>query len=539
MTISKLRFWGKRPISGKLKEKPINPRQHNPSSSSVDEKLENNREGKEHLTTSNWVINIKGKLDQVPRYGMDAWLNHSIFRVPNNLKDVEREAYIPQLVSIGPYHQGKARLKEMEKHKWRLLKQALERTGHQVEFYYEAMSTLEEKMRRCYAQPFENIDSLEFVEMMLLDACFVVELLNASDKGFTNCGYSWGDPIFTSRGALPCIKRDMLMLENQIPLFVLDHLYTLTCNPDETNSLRQLSLQFFDSVIPGCQNLHPQATNSEEPVLHLLHVVHGCLRPSSKAIFPRNLRPQVSTQKRGQTICFPRLHLLHVVRQCLLPTSKATFPCNPRPQGRTQERAQTICSPTPVEVCKEHQPQQLGHSVMMLRGSGVRFQKKDSRNFMDIEFKKGILYIPPLVIHDSTMSIFLNLMAFEQCYTNCSNHFTSYIRFMDGLINSHRDVEYLRYKGIIDHKLGSEQEVARLVNKFCKEIAFDIGDCYLSGVYDGVNEYFDQKWHVWRAILKQEYFTNPWAIVSILAASILLGLTLFQTIYTVITYYYK
>ncbi|KAF8393989.1 hypothetical protein HHK36_020191 [Tetracentron sinense] len=464
---------------------PMVPSQNeNQSPLDSDGEVENKREGKEQLnhpiTTSDCVKNIEEKLAQVCRWEKEnARFNRSIFRVPKNLREVELKAYIPQLVSIGPYHRGKAHLKEMESNKWRLLQQVLERKGHQVSLYYMEMLNLEEKMRRCYARPFENINSPEFVEMMLLDACFVVELLNVSVNGDKYYGYSRLNRMLTSLGLLPCIKRDMLMLENQIPLFVLDKLYPLiTSNPGEINSVSKLSLKFFDSAIPVCQNLHHEVTNSNDPGLHLLHVVHQCLNPTPSDTSSRN--------KDG----------------------------------------------------KEHQPHRLmGHSVMTLRRSGVRFKKNPSKNFMDIKFEKGILYIPSLVIHDSTMSIFLNLMALEQFNPYCSNYVTSYIRFMDGLINTYRDVEYLRYKGIIDHKLGSEQEVARLVNKFCKEIAFDMDDCYLSDVYAEVNEYVDQKWHVWRAILKHEYFTNPWATLSLLAASILLLLTLLQTIYTVIAYY--
>ncbi|KAJ8623385.1 hypothetical protein MRB53_031914 [Persea americana] len=47
---------------------------------------------------------------------------HTIFRVPRNLREVGRKAYIPQMVSIGPYHYGNRRLEDMQKHKPRLLR---------------------------------------------------------------------------------------------------------------------------------------------------------------------------------------------------------------------------------------------------------------------------------------------------------------------------------------------------------------------------------------------------------------------------------
>ncbi|KAF6170940.1 hypothetical protein GIB67_014757 [Kingdonia uniflora] len=487
MTISESRSWRRKAIKYVFFV-PAKGRQADGSrSSSFDFKAETAaREEEEKMSLldkissipkSDWLINIQEKLDQVPPLeGSSSWLNNCIFRVPENLREIEPKAYIPQVVSIGPYHRGKACLKFMERHKWRLLRHVIERTGHSLELYLEAMAELEEKTRRCYANSTKVSNSREFIEMMLLDACFILELLRVSVKGFIYCGYSWGDPIFTCRGVLPSIQRDLLKLENQLPLFVLDRLFSLTCEADETITVTNLALQFFESV--GCEKIDHSLAHANEP----------------------------------------GLHFLHVVRQSLLPSPKATFGCAP--------------------IMIDHQAQLMMHCVSSLKDSGVKFRKKKSEKFMDIEFKNGFLYIPPLVIHDSTKAIFLNLMVFEQCYPHCSNHVTSYISFMDGLINCPRDVGHLRFQGIIDHGLGSEEEVAGLFNKLCKEIAFDINDCYLSGVSAEVNKYFDRRWHTWRATLKHEYFSNPWAILSLLAAILLIFLTLAQTFYTVLAYHF-
>ncbi|XP_058076263.1 UPF0481 protein At3g47200-like [Magnolia sinica] len=426
---------------------------------------------------SDWVITIEEKINAAgpPCERGCPWAHHCIFRVPRNLLEMDPKSYIPQIVSIGPYHNGKSHLQEMESHKWRFLRHLLDRTGHHVEMYLDAMSQLEDHARHCYAGLIKEMNAREFVEMMLIDACFILELLRTSIQGIIHCGYSWGDPIFTTRGVVPCIQRDMLMIENQLPLFVLDRLFTLTAGPDETDSVAQLALQFFDSVIPGCQNENTHLFNSND---------YG-------------------------------FHLLHLIRQSLLPSPRATF----------------------TKIRTDHQPQLMVHCVTNLRESGIKFRKKRSDKFMDIKFHNGVLEIPPLVIHDSTKSIFLNLMAFEQCYPHCSNDVTSYISFMDGLINSSQDVGYLRQQGIIDHGLGSEDDVARLFNGLCREIAFNMNDCYLSHVSDEVNKYFDRRWHVWRASLKHEYFRHPWAIISLVAAILLIGLTLAQTFYTIFPYY--
>ncbi|KAK1279526.1 hypothetical protein QJS04_geneDACA004578 [Acorus gramineus] len=53
-----------------------------------------------------------------------------------------------------------------------------------------------------------------------------------------------------------------------------------------------------------------------------------------------------------------------------------------------------------------------------------------------------------------------------------------------------------------------------------------------------VNKYCNSKTHRWRAVLARDYFNSPWAIISVVAAFILLGLTLLQTFYTMYAYYH-
>ncbi|KAA8541097.1 hypothetical protein F0562_025060 [Nyssa sinensis] len=376
-----------------------------------------NPAGNEHVESPDFVIGICKKLDEV----LHQQGGHSIFEVPSSLQKLEPDAFIPHVVSIGPYHRNEKRLQGMEKHKWRVLGHVLRRTKYPIEFYRDAILPLEMDTRNCYDKLFKKFSSSEFVEMMLLDACFILELLNVAANGIKHCGYKLDDPLFTTRGISPFIQRDLLMLENQLPLFVLNRLFPLTWGQsimDMDVSVDQLALKFFDSVLPGISKNLPKFKRNERPRLHLLDVVRQALRPSSR--------------------CVP---------------------------SQYKQPFQTAM-----------------HSVTSLRGTSVVFKKKDSTKFTDIEFSKGVLYIPPLVIHDSTKSIFLNLMVFEQYYPRCSNDVTSYVSFMDGLINSAKDVEYLYDKGIIDHGLGSNEDVANLFNNLRKDIVFDTNDSYLAKV---------------------------------------------------------
>ncbi|KAK3221763.1 hypothetical protein Dsin_008788 [Dipteronia sinensis] len=448
-----------------------------------------------------WVISIKEKLNQASQDdAAGTWGKLSIYKVPQHLRDGEydHKAYVPQIVSLGPYHHGKKRLRQMDRHKWRSLHVVLKRTNQDIKVYIDSMRELEEKARACYEGPI-GLSSNEFVEMMVLDGCFVLELFRGAALGFTKLGYPRNDPVFAMRGSMHSIQRDMMMLENQLPLFILDRLLGLEFgNPDEKGLVSKLALGFFDPLTP-----------TDEPLTK----------------FDQNKLEKTTFDPLSDQ---GGLHCLDVFRTSLLRSGPQDQPMPPRIWIKRWSHANRVA---------DKRRQQLIHCVTELREAGIKFKKRKTDRFWDIKFENGILRIPRLFIHDGTKSLFLNLIAFEQSHLDCSNDITSYVIFMDNLINSPEDVGYLHYCGIIEHWLGSDAEVADLFNRLCQEVVFDINNSYLSRLSEDVNQYYNHRWNAWRASLRHNYFNNPWAIISFVAAVVLLLLTLAQTFYGVYGYY--
>ncbi|KAG2724338.1 hypothetical protein I3843_01G013800 [Carya illinoinensis] len=462
---------------------------------------ENYEEEDDNPRDSEWVISIKEKLEQARQDDVaGSWAKLCIYRIPHYLREGDDKAYVPQIVSLGPYHQGKRRLRQMDRHKWRALHHVLKRTNHDVKVYLDAVIELEEKARTCYEGSI-SLSSNEFVEMMVLDGCFVLELFRGAAEGFKQLGYPRNDPIFAMRGSMHSIQRDMIMLENQLPLFILDRLLGIQLGyPDQKGLVAQLTLQFFDPLMPTDEPMSKSDRNKLESSLG----------------HPTTFDP-LSDQG-----C---VHCLDVFRRSLLRTG-------PQPEPRIWIKRWSHGNRV-----ADKRRQQLIHCVAELKEAGIKFTKRRTDRFWDIKFKNGILQIPRLLIHDGTKSLFLNLIAFEQCHLDCSNDITSYIVFMDNLIDSHQDVSYLHYYGIIEHWLGSDAEVADLFNRICQEVVFDINDSYLSSLSENVNRYYNRKWNTWCASLKHNYFSNPWAILSLVAAVVLLLLTFGQTFYGIYGYY--
>jgi hypothetical protein len=57
---------------------------------------------------------------------------------------------------------------------------------------------------------------------------------------------------------------------------------------------------------------------------------------------------------------------------------------------------------------------------------------------------------------------------------------------------------------------------------------------YFSGVVEDLNKYYSKRVHKWKAALKQKYFRNPWTIISVVAAAVIVILTIIQTVCSII-----
>ena len=102
----------------------------------------------------------------------------SIFRVPAHVREVDKRAYSPRIVSIGPFHHNQEALRAFEdQKKWFLSRLKKRITSSEVHDLENAMKEMEEKTRKCYSEDFGGIKSDDFVRLMLLDGCFIVELL--------------------------------------------------------------------------------------------------------------------------------------------------------------------------------------------------------------------------------------------------------------------------------------------------------------------------------------------------------------------------
>ncbi|EOY05382.1 Uncharacterized protein TCM_020392 [Theobroma cacao] len=397
-----------------------------------------------------------------------------IARVPNYLRKANEQAYEPELIAIGPYHHAKPHLKAMEEHKIRYFQLLLqERRENDVSRYVMIIRSLEEKARKCYSDPFA-LESDDFVKMLLLDGCFIVQLIRKFSEIRLR---DESDPIFKLVSLRGTIRRDTLLVENQLPLFVLWELYAMIEYPDQ-RTFMAIVFSFFCHILPG-EGWPQNSLNSIRVIKHLVDLVHECWHPS-----PLELKAYQNLNK--------------------------------------------------------NVPWNFIHCVTELKEAGIKFQMKRGNSLFDLKFENGTMKIPTLRIYDSLEGTLRNLIAFEQFSSHRGlNHVTDYVLLFHCLVNSTKDVEILRQSGIIENMLGDDEEVARMLNRLGVSVFFSPDNFYYSELFNKVNKYCDRRWNKWIANLKHNYLNSPWALISFLAAVVLLLLTLVQTIFSVLSFYSK
>ncbi|CAK7335995.1 unnamed protein product [Dovyalis caffra] len=142
------------------------------------------------------------------------------------MTDLNKKAFGPQTVSFGPYHHEEEPLKPMEEHRERALLQYLKRFGKSLNPFVESLEKEVEVLKGSYDRLDASLeyDTSRFLQLMILHGCFLLQILSTKADDHKTAEYASTDPIFSRHGKLyimPYVERDMLMLENQLPMLVL------------------------------------------------------------------------------------------------------------------------------------------------------------------------------------------------------------------------------------------------------------------------------------------------------------------------------
>ncbi|KAB5551725.1 hypothetical protein DKX38_009036 [Salix brachista] len=172
-------------------------------------------------------------------------VNSKICRVPGVFRrnpSPNEDCYSPLVVSIGLYHKDDPNheLAEMQTVKNEMLEQFASRSGKTREVLYSTVAKLTSSARRCYDEgSTEDLDDSAFTEMMLLDGCFILQFIFCFLREPQNLKLN-------NRVLAYFVKRDLFLLENQLPYEVLTSLMSLEFDHEEEG--KKLMEEFMDGV---------------------------------------------------------------------------------------------------------------------------------------------------------------------------------------------------------------------------------------------------------------------------------------------------
>ncbi|XP_062182122.1 UPF0481 protein At3g47200-like [Phragmites australis] len=206
------------------------------------------------------------------------WKKTSIYRVPEWVKRITNvEAYRPWAVSLGPFHHDDPDLLPMEEHKLRAVHHMVKRSGKQLREFVAAIEAVADELQEAYDNldyQWRGLNKCRFVEMMVTDGCFLLELKRMAEirsRGEIDEDYAVNDPVFSDRSLhylRSMFQNDIIMMENQLPLLVLQTLLGVQDGASPSQSAEQVNNMV--AFLLDCE----LEEGNDSLGLHPLHIFH-------------------------------------------------------------------------------------------------------------------------------------------------------------------------------------------------------------------------------------------------------------------------
>ncbi|XP_011012856.1 PREDICTED: UPF0481 protein At3g47200-like [Populus euphratica] len=486
-------------------------------------------------------------------------LGLKIPKVSDKLRNENKECYSPLMVSIGPYNSQDPHnnLREAEILKVSMARQFIVDSGKNIELIYSEVEEAIQSAREFYNKiDIICYDDEQFTRMMFLDGCFILQFIHCVTHNYENLE-------MTDR-QVAGVKRDLLLLENQIPFPVLKSLTRLRYEKDGTNhgmkhvndflffhilnpkdqplrtrkllwSTFSLPLMFLPIALPFVLSRTFSSHNHDLVFLSMVPafaVMELCLLIPAWLLWLllRKGRQASGYDSQWQPDEEPA-HLLQLLYFLFIGSHYIKGKSSSRRCGHCLSYLATCLKKFIPTKCKPVARGRRGHylyyTAKELKKVGIHFMSSQTSALTDVKFKSssfyGTLKLPSITIDESTKSMLFNLVAYEASAALNPLWVTSYICFMDSLIDDADDVKELRSKGIIINFHGPDQQVADLFNHMGSFLEPDTS--VYNDVKREINEQCESIVKKWVAQWQQTHFHSPWAFIAFAAAAVGLALT--------------
>ncbi|XP_037435913.1 putative UPF0481 protein At3g02645 [Triticum dicoccoides] len=530
---------------------------------------------------SRWVELIRESLREVSGEEDDDGIPVSVFDVPKQLLVHKPEAYAPQFIALGPYHHWHPHLYDMERYKIDAARRALRAAGRSLDDLVRELRHLEGKVRAHYHRYLDFRDRTLSL-MMLVDGAFLLEFLTihhhhaAAAEPERLAVSNWTSRMAhlidlggTGRkSAHSLILRDMLMLENQIPLFLLREILQAQCHSqsvdESTARLTCMVTGLMKELCPFKMEGNFPEKQIERDIAkhaHLLELLYHLLVPRPKPSASENSAPAWSgpveddieeqrpdgdggqeQEGEGPPAGTGNEYVMQLLAVILSMASRL--------KGGRLGHVIEFAAKAPwkmlagipgISGLSMHADADMSQeiaipSVTELASSGVRF-KPTNGNLSTITFnrKTATLHLPAVTLDCNTEVVLRNLVAYESSAASGPLVFTRYTELMNGIIDTDDDVTHLRKRGVVINRMKkSDGEAAKLWNGMSRSVQHSkVPD--LDAVIDDVNRYYGRRWSVKAKRFMRKYVLSSWKMLTFLATISMLLLTTLQAFCSVYT----
>ncbi|AES86524.1 hypothetical protein MtrunA17_Chr4g0002901 [Medicago truncatula] len=532
-----------------------------------------------------WVIHIRKILEEEFEEE-DGKLSVTIFNVPKLLMASDPDSYVPQQVAIGPYHYWRSELYEMQSYKLAATKRFLKSLqSFKLDNLVDQLTKYEQRVRACYHK-FLDLNGETMVWMMIVDASFLLELLQiyamqeGEPKREVLSSMSHLVDYAGRKSAHNAMLKDIVMLENQIPLMVLRKLLEFKLSSKEaademlifmfiglfkqTSPFKMIEkfpsikvsesahlLDFFyDMIVPKLETGNDvtidveiqqeeeqdkgEDENSKGESSYVKQPFNEIWRILSKHIKgPMKSLNRVVSRPLKVLVKFPWKIISNLPGGKLLkqPVESLFF----SKEKGDEEKQENENSSTDLVNKPPLMDEIAIPSVEQLVLAGVNFLPTNgSISSISFDAKTNTFHLPMIRLDVNTEVFLRNLVAYESSVGSGPLVITRYTELMNGIIDSEKDAKILREKGIILNHLKSDQEVANMWNGMSKSLRLSRVP-FLDKTIEDVNKSYNNtmKIKIWKFM--KSYVFGSWPVLTFLASMFLLFMTALQAFCSIYT----
>ncbi|CAL0323861.1 unnamed protein product [Lupinus luteus] len=502
----------------------------------------------------NWVIQINQLVSET-NLTILSKIPVCIYQVPKSLSCVMPEAFTPQLIAIGPYNHFCPELYPMERFKVCSAKRVLDYFNkHDFKHLVEQLHNTAPYIRACYHKYLDLKDDT-LLYTIAIDALFLIELYHNYLDVKVSSSFLAGLEQAQMSGVKTknAIIRDMIMVENQIPTYMLMRILSIgSSKPVDSveEELGSMLLSFCDKHCPFKLTNKPitcsEAVSKYYHILDLMYhmavsqqekpdIVTLEIEDVTSSIEAGNYKRSSSENEDEDTMLKkvkdPIIWILGFLK-------KLKDMQIPRPIKRHIDAIVNISSidygSSETSPSKEKAPVVITiPSVCELHSVGIRFEpSQDGIIAIEFDEKKGIFYLPLIKLDVNSEVIMRNLVAHEALTKPNFLIFTKYTELMREIIDSEKDVKILKESNIIksNSSLGIK-EIEQLFNGMSKSIG-PTKTKELDGTINKVTKYYHEKRKANLYRNFTEYVYSSWKFFTLLSTFVLLAMTAIQTVCT-------